>query len=66
MKLRCGSKRQTDFKICERRAGFTFEDEVAANLMAEMLAGQRSLGDDYGGQWRTSDRSLRSCSQQIS
>ena len=28
-------------------AGFSFEDKVAATLMAEMLAGQRSLGDDY-------------------
>jgi len=29
-------------------AGFSFEDKVAASLMAEMLAGQPSLGNDYG------------------
>ena len=29
-------------------AGFSFEDKVAASLMAEMLAGRRSLGDNYG------------------
>jgi hypothetical protein len=28
-------------------AGFSFEDKVAASLMAEMLAGQRSFGSDY-------------------
>jgi hypothetical protein len=29
-------------------SGFSFEDKVAAGLMAEILAGQRSLGSDYG------------------
>jgi len=29
-------------------AGFSFEDKVAAGLMAEMLAGQRSFGQEYG------------------
>jgi hypothetical protein len=28
-------------------AGFSFEDKVAASLIAEMLAGQRSFGSDY-------------------
>src|SRR5438477_12301729 len=28
-------------------AGFSFEDKVASALMAEMLAGQRSLGRQY-------------------
>jgi hypothetical protein len=29
-------------------AGFSFEDKVAATLMAEMLAARHSLGSDYG------------------
>jgi hypothetical protein len=29
-------------------AGFSFEDKVTAALLAEMLVGQRSLGDQFG------------------
>ncbi|HAF14961.1 MAG TPA: hypothetical protein DCK99_14960 [Blastocatellia bacterium] len=46
----CGvvSKKKTPSLKSASGAGFSFEDKVAANLMSEMLAGQRSLGNDYG------------------
>jgi len=42
------SKKKTPSLKSASGAGFSFEDQVAASLMCEMLAGQGSLGKDYG------------------